>query len=229
MCRSDDQMVELRAKSEVFHVAKSVLTKNSEYFEKCLSGSFIEAKQGIVDFSNDPKIESRYLALYIGLAYSHSSIAPHTPPRPAESPETMAARTPIRDYIEVYKLCNFFVSDTMGEFMMRCLDVAMYDGHRALYRTESDEGMQKLLMRDFADGYEVLNMEQHRQSEMGEKMVYFFCGGVSFKAWMDNVAELMDRPRFVAAVSSGFAMKLRELESRYKGTKRKELSGPEGI
>src|SRR6478735_2379572 len=122
MCRSDEQMVELRVKSEVFHVAKSVLTKNSDYFEKCLAGSFIEAKKGIVDFNDDSEIESRYLGLYIGLAYSHSSIAPHTPPRPAQSPETMAARTPMRDYIEVYKLCNRFMSEAMGDFMVRCLD-----------------------------------------------------------------------------------------------------------
>ncbi|RGP66237.1 sphingosine kinase [Fusarium longipes] len=219
------EMVELKVKTETFHVARSVLTKNSEYFEGCLAGHFVEAKKGVVEFDDD-EIEPRYLGLYIGLAYSHSSIVPHTPPRPAQNPQTMAAKTPMRDYVEVYKLCDRFLSPEMGEFIMRCIDVAIGNGHRALYRTDGDEGTQKLLMRDFADGYEVLNMQQNAQVEMGERMITYFCEGVSYRAWIDTMEELMDRPKFVAAVSRGFATKLRELQIRLKSIKRRELVGP---
>ncbi|RGP61722.1 hypothetical protein FSPOR_9719 [Fusarium sporotrichioides] len=225
LVKGDEQMVELRVKTETFHVARSVLTKNSEYFEGCLAGRFVEAKKGVVEF-HDEEVEPRYLGLYIGLAYSHSSIVPHTPPRPAQNPETMAAKTPMRDYIEVYKLCDRFISPEMGEFIMRCIDVAIGNGHRALYRTDGDEGTQKVLMRDFADGYEVLNMQQNAQVEMGERMITYFCEGVSYRAWIDTMEALMDRPKFVAAVSRGFATKLRELQIRLKSIKRRELVGP---
>ncbi|KAF5018690.1 hypothetical protein F66182_9304 [Fusarium sp. NRRL 66182] len=222
--KSDEQMVDLKIKGETFQVAKSVLTNNSEYFKGCLNGRFAEAKKGAVEFTDD-EIEARYLALYIGLAYSHSSIVPHAPPRPASNPEASPAKTPIRDYIEVYKLCDRFISPAMGDFIERCIDVAIGNGHRALCRTEGDDGTQKALMRDFADGYEALNEEHPGQVGMGERMINYFCEGVSFSAWKENIRELAHRPKFVAQVSCGFANKLRDLQNGRK-LRRKELAGP---
>ncbi|KAG5665877.1 hypothetical protein KAF25_010002 [Fusarium avenaceum] len=225
MIKSDEQMVELKVKGETFHVARDVLTKNSDYFEGCLNGRFTEAKKGAVDF-NDDDIEARYLALYIGLAYSHSSIVSPLPaPRPAQDPETVAAKTPMRDYIEIYKLCDRFISPVMGDFIARCINVAISNGHRALYRTEGDQGIQKLLMRDFADGYEALNMQHNVQKDIGSGLITYFCEGVSYRAWMENMDELQDRPKFVAAVSGGFASKLLEVQLSRKKM-RKELVGP---
>ncbi|KAM0555726.1 hypothetical protein ACHAPJ_006117 [Fusarium lateritium] len=224
LIKSDEQMVELKVKGETFRVAKSVLTKNSEYFAGCLNGRFAEAKKGAVEFDDD-EIEAKYLALYIGLAYSHSSIVSHAPPRPAQNPEVTPIKTPMRDYIEVYKLCDRFISPAMGDFIQRCIDVAIGNGHRALYRTEGDDGTQKLLMRDFADGYEGLNPQQNDQAEIGDRMVTYFCEGVSYRVWIESMEDLADRPKFVAHVSRGFANKLRDLQTGRK-LKRKELSGP---
>ncbi|KAM5354376.1 hypothetical protein ACJ41O_001025 [Fusarium nematophilum] len=218
-------MVELKAKGDIFHVAKHVLTKNSEYFEGCLNGQFTEAKKRTVEFGDDDDVEPRYLALYIGLAYSHSSIVPHAPPQPAKNPEASKPRTPMRDFVEVYKLCDRFISPAMGSFIERCIDVAIGDGHRALYRTEGDNGMQKVLMRDFADGYEALVMTHPGQKGVGDRMVSYFCEGVSYLAWVTGMEEVMDRPRFVAHVSRCFATKLKELQDGRK-LKRKELAGP---
>ncbi|KAF5674301.1 BTB POZ [Fusarium heterosporum] len=226
LVKSDEQMVELKVKGETYRVAKAVLTKNSEYFEGCLNGRFTEAKKGTIDFNDDDDIDARYLALYIGLAYSHSSIVvPHAPPRPAQNPETAAAKTPMRDYVEVYKLCDRFISPAMGEYIARCINVAIGNGHRALYRTEADEGFQKLLMRDFADGYEALNMQHNPQVELGNSLITYFCEGVSYRVWIKTMDELKDRPKFVAHVSRGFANKLLEVEYTRKRL-RKELVGP---
>ncbi|KAF9767683.1 hypothetical protein IL306_015107 [Fusarium sp. DS 682] len=222
LLKSDEQLVDLKVKGDTLQVAKHVLTKNSEYFEGCLNGRFAEAKKGVVEFDD---IEPRYLALYIGLAYSHSSIVPHSHPRPSQSPEATPIMTPMRDYVEVYKLCDRFISPTMGEFIVRCIDVAIGNGHRALYRTEADQGTQKLYMRDFADGYEALNMEHSGQAEMGDRMVTYFCEGVSYKAWIETMEELRDRPKFVGHVSRGFATKLQELQAGRK-LRRKEWAGP---
>jgi hypothetical protein len=224
MHRNDEQLVELKVKGETFQVAKNVLTKNSDYFESCLNGRFAEAKKGGVEF-NDEDIEPRYLALYIGLAYSHSSIVPHAHPRPAQSPEATPIKTPMRDYVEVYKLCDRFISPSMGEFIARCIDVAIGNGHRALYRTDTDQGTQKLFMRDFADGYEALNMQHSSQAELGGRMITYFCEGVSYKAWIETMEELRDRPNFIGHVSRGFATKLQELQAGRK-LRRKEWAGP---
>ncbi|KAF4453936.1 hypothetical protein F53441_3461 [Fusarium austroafricanum] len=224
LLKSDEQMVELKVKGETFHVAKNVLTKNSEYFDSCLNGRFAESKKGAVEF-NDDDIEARYLALYIGLAYSHSSIVPHAAPRPSLNPQAMPIKTPMRDYIEVYKLCDRFISPSMGEFIGRCIDVSIGNGHRALHRTEADEGTQKLVIRDFADGYEVLNMQHSAQVEIGDRLITYFCEGVSYKAWIDGMEELHDRPKFVGHVSRGFATKLRELQNSRK-LRRKEWAEP---
>ncbi|KAF4467435.1 hypothetical protein FALBO_5688 [Fusarium albosuccineum] len=225
LLKSDEQMVELKVKNETFQVAKSVLTKNSEYFEGCLNGRFSEAKKRTVDFGDDEEIDSRYLALYIGLAYSSSSIVPHTIPRPSKNPQASAPKTPMRDYVEVYKLCDRFISPAMGEFIESCIDVAIRDGHRALFRTAGDEGMQKVLMRDFADAYEALRATQTKQQDIGNRMVSYFCEGVSYNAWFTGMEELVDRPKFIAHVSRGFAGKLRDLQHGRK-LKRKELAGP---
>ncbi|KAF4949979.1 hypothetical protein FGADI_8517 [Fusarium gaditjirri] len=224
LLKNDEQLVEVKVKGETFQVAKNVLTKNSEYFESCLNGRFAEAKKGGVEF-NDEDIEPRYLALYIGVAYSHSSIVPHAHPRPAQNPEATPIRTSMRDYVEVYKLCDRFISPIMGEYIARCIDVAIGNGHRALYRTEADQGTQKLLMRDFADGYEALNMQHSSQVELGNRMITYFCEGVSYKAWIETTEELRDRPKFICHVSRGFATKLQELQASRK-LRRKEWAGP---
>ncbi|KAF5550507.1 hypothetical protein FNAPI_7710 [Fusarium napiforme] len=224
LLKNDEQLVELKVKGEIFRVAKNVLTKNSEYFEGCFNGRFDEAKRGGVNF-DDEDMEARYLGLYIGVAYSHSSIVPHAPPRPAQNPEAAPIKTPMRDYVEVYKLCDRFISPSMGDFISRCIDVAIGNGHRALHRTEADQGTQKLLMRDFADGYEALDMRHSSQVEIGDRMITYFCEGVSYKAWIETMEDLRDRPKFIGHVSRGFATKLQELQASRK-LRRKEWAGP---
>lgn len=214
-------------KDETFSVRGSVLTGTSEYFATCLNTQFSEATDQTIAFSD---IESKYLAYYLGLAHSYSSIAPHIPPHPAKNPEVKSSRTPLRDYIEVYKLCDRFISPEMGAFMISCIKTTIGDGHRALFRSESDEGLQRILMRDFADGHEALELEHTKQTEIGECLINYFCEGIHYGTWISAVGDLANCPRFVASVSGGFAKKLAEVlatgTSKAK-SKRKELSGPE--
>ncbi|KAH7235280.1 hypothetical protein B0J15DRAFT_152089 [Fusarium solani] len=228
LLKGEDQVIELKVKGETFQVAKSVLTKTSEYFDGCLNSQFVEAKKRVIDFGDgDDDIQPRYLGLYLGVAYSHVSMVPHTTPRPATNPEMTAARTPLREWVEVYKLCNRFISTKMGDYIEECIDVAIGDGHRALFRTHGDEAIQRLLMRDFAAAYEALYQENVAQRDMGNRMVSYFCEAVSYGVWSNSMTTgtLDDHPRFVAHVSRGFALKLLQLEGSRK-LKRKELSGP---
>lgn len=219
---STDDLFELRAKGESFKVPSKVLTRDSEYFETCLNGQFREAKDRVVDFGDE--IDPRYLALYIGLAYSHSTIVPHAAPPPAESPEIQAGKTPLRDFVEVYKLCDRFLSPAMAKFVEQCIHMAIRDGHRALFRTESDDGIQQMLMRDFADAYEALSIDEGPQGKMAILMMEYFGEGVSYRAWSKGMETVTDRSRFVGAVSKQFASKLERLQGGK--CKRKELKGP---
>ncbi|TFB02948.1 hypothetical protein CCMA1212_005412, partial [Trichoderma ghanense] len=220
--RSDEPSAQIICKNETFKVHMSVIKQHSEYFDTCLNKPFAEA-DGVVRFDD---IEPRYMAFYLGVAYSYSSILPHTPPAPSENPEAKALRTPLRDFIEVYKLCDRFLSLKMGDFMLKCIRTSIGDGHRALFRSAADKDQQKALMRDFADGYEALEQGHAVQNELSERIIEYFVEGVSYDAWDEYMEEVMNRPRFVAQVSKGFARKLAEaLAARHK-VKRKELGGP---
>ncbi|KAL7936432.1 hypothetical protein V8C35DRAFT_277855 [Trichoderma chlorosporum] len=219
---SDEPSIEIVCKNETFRVHKSVLKQHSEYFQTCLSKPFTES-DGIIRFDD---IEPRYLAFYLGVAYSYSSIIPHTPPSPSKNPEAKAQRTPLRDYIEVYKLCDRFLSVQMGEFMHKCIKTSIGDGHRAMYRSPADKDQQKALMRDFADGYEALEHGHAMQKELSGWIIDYFVEGISYEAWDECMEEVMHKPKFVAQVSKGFARKLAEAMSARSKMKRKELCGP---
>lgn len=137
--------MEIVAKDATLEANKKVLAKHSEYFDTCCKETFVESN-GVVHLDD---VDSKYLSFYIGLAYSYSSIVPPAAPTPAANPETSTPKQPMRDYVEVYKLCDRFLSGEM----------AISDGHRALYRAPVDDGLQRVLMRDFADGFEVLERD----------------------------------------------------------------------
>lgn len=198
-------------------VHKHVLTKSSEYFRSVFKKPFAESK-GAVIFSD---IEPRYLALFVGVAYQHSSLVPATPPTQAEAPQTRLKHVCIRDYIEVYKLCDRFICHEMGKYIDKCTDVAMRDSHRVMFRDQS-ESTHKQMMRNFADGYEALELGHSEQARIADRLLTLFCGAIKFAAWVATLHEVMDRPRFVAEVSKRFATKLRELATARKFT-RKEI------
>lgn len=223
-CRSQEDLVEIKVRNETFSVSKNVLSRHSEYFNKCLNGPFEEATKGVVEFEED--MDPKYLALYIGLTYSYSTLVPHVQPPSAESPEAGTPNTALKDFVEVYKLCDRFISPPLADYISKCIDTAIGDGHRALFRTRSDDSLQNIIMREFADGYEALVPGHLRQGEIGVKLIKYFCEGVDYRAWVHRSELLSDSPRFVAHVSRGLAEKLAELEGSRKILKRKELKGP---
>ncbi|KEY69843.1 hypothetical protein S7711_08983 [Stachybotrys chartarum IBT 7711] len=219
---SQENTVELRVADEVFKVHRCVLTQHSEYFEACLKQHFAEA-DGIVRFED---IEPKYLAFFIGVAYSYSSIVPHTPPVASEHPEARGAQTPLRDFVEVYKLCDRFICTSMAEFMTRCIHTGIGDNHRALFRSAFDKNQQKFLMRDFADAYEALNPDHKPQQVLRDLIVDYFCDGVNFSVWDECMTDVLDCPNFVAHVSRGFAKRLHVVQTANRKMKRKERTGP---
>ncbi|KAI9158846.1 putative sphingolipid long chain base kinase [Paramyrothecium foliicola] len=221
-CAKDDQSVEIKAGDEVFIVHRHVLTKHSEYFGACLKKAYVEG-DGFIQFND---IDPKYLGFFIGVAYSYSSIIPHTVLSPAETPEASLPKTPLRDFVEVLKLCDRFVCKEMGKFIKKCVETSIGNGHRALFRSPLDEKQQLLLMKDFADAFEALDQAHPVQKELGMTLIQYFCGGISYHAW-DKLAEsIKDRPYFVNEVSRGFARILRSLELAGRKLRRKELPVP---
>ena len=198
------------------------MTKHSSYFEAAAKKCFTES-DGVIRFED---IDPKYFALFLGVAYSYSSIVPHTPPAPSPNPQAKTIRTPLRDYVEVYKLCDRFVCPPIADFMVRCIDAAIGDGHRAMFHSQKDDEQQKQLIQDFADGFEVLEMNHLPQKQIAQRMIQYFCEGVSYRAWERWVEGIEDRPRFVAHVSKGFAHKLVDVYEQRVKPKRKELRGP---
>ncbi|RDA90689.1 hypothetical protein CP533_3926 [Ophiocordyceps camponoti-saundersi (nom. inval.)] len=225
LAKTEEPAVHLEAKGESFSVHKSILTAHSEYFAACLSksSSFVEAAENKVRFDD---IEPLYLGYYLGLAASYSSIVPHTPPPPAKNPEIRGKRTPMRDFVEVYKLCDRFISVEMGIFMIQCIKATIGDGHRGLFRAKADEGQQKALMRDFADGFEALNLQHPEQVTLGKTMIEYFCEGIHYPSWIAYVEDIMDSPCFVSHVSKGFAKKLDDASTLRSKLRQRELKGP---
>lgn len=184
------------------------MTKQSEYFQGCLSrDTYVEAAARVVHLDH---IESKYLGLWIGLAYSFSTMALHAQPAQVV-PEVNAPSRPLRDYVEVYKLCDYFISPAIGKYIRSCILSSTLDGHRALFRAPNDADLQKLLMINFADAYEAFHPDLVDHIDLAKKLVNAFCEGVSYGAWDKEMDAVADRTLFVAAVSRHFARKLHEI------------------
>lgn len=201
---------------------RDVLLRNSEYFERCLQEPWTEASKGSVTFDD---IEPKYFALFAGVAYCCSSIIPMQAPQSSENPQTRGERTPLKDWIEVYKLADRFICPVMSPFLLKCVNNAIGEGHRALFRSQNDKDLQKKLIRDFADGYEALDTSHAEQKTLSHTLIEYFCEGVGYLSWVEGWEDMLDRPNFVAGVSGGFAKKLSELQHGRR-LKRKELNMP---
>lgn len=202
---------------------RGVLMNNSEYFERCLQPPWTEASKSSVVFED---IEAKYLALFIGVAYSHSSIVPKQAPQSAQDPQVSAGSTLMRDFIEVYKLCDRFVCPRMAGYIIKCIQTAIMDGHRALFHTHHDVDLQRRTIRQFADAYEALEISHQTQEKLSHTLIEYFCEGVSYAAWKDSVDDVVEHPRFITSVSRGLAKKLAELQAGRK-LKRKLLNAPD--
>lgn len=199
---------------------RDVLTTNSEYFRSCLKPPFTESV-GVVTFDD---IDPKYLALFIGLAYYHSTVVPATVPRPANAPQASAVHSSIREYVEVHKLCDRFICPKMAVSIEKCIETALLDGHRAMYRDgKTEENLQKEMIRNFADGYEsMLDMTELIKLRLCATLLRLFTGAVQYAVWEKSVDDIADRPRFIMDVSKQFAAKLLELETMRK-FRRREL------
>jgi hypothetical protein len=194
----------------------------SEYFKRCLKETWSEGQKGTVIFED---VDPKYLALFIGLAYSHSSIVSLTPPTPQPNLQLGAERTPIKDLIEVHKLCDRFISPALASYLVGCIYTSIYDAHRTLIRYNPEPKDQRIIMREFADGYESLT-DGPIHKAIGTTLIKYFCEGIQFDSWDEYAEEIADRVVFVVRVSKEFARKLKtQVEGRK--LKRRELPAPE--
>ncbi|ATY66331.1 BTB/POZ-like protein [Cordyceps militaris CM01] len=220
--QTGDETVLIKVKDEEFSVHRAVLTQHSDYFRASTRACYDESA-GELEFDN---IDPKYFALFLGVAYSYSSIVPHAPPAPAANPEAQSQRTPMRDYVEVYKLCDRFICPTIAAYMLRCIHTLIGDRHRALFRSTMDKAQQLWCTKDFADAFEVLEQNHREQNQLGILMVEYFCEGVFYRSWDASVGEIEDKPAFVLQVSRYFAAKLAILLEQRSKLKRKELKMP---
>lgn len=212
----------IKVKDEDFSVHKAILGQHSDYFRAAAKPAFEESSGEIVFDNIDPK----YFALFLGVAYSYSSIIPHSMPAPTANPEAQSQRTPMRDYVEVYKLCDRFICPTIATYMLGCIHALIGDRHRALFRASLDKAQQQWCTNDFADAFEALEQNHVQQKKLGNLMIEYFCEGVYFRSWEKSSEEMESRPAFVLRVSRYFASKLAMLLETRSKLKRKELKMP---
>ncbi|KAM3548043.1 hypothetical protein MY1884_009339 [Beauveria asiatica] len=220
--QTGDETVLIKVKDEEFSVHKAVLSQHSDYFRAAGKTCYDESG-GEIAFDN---IDPKYFALFLGVAYSYSSIIPHTTPAPAVNPEAQSQRTPMRDYVEVYKLCDRFICPTIAAYIIRCIHALIGDRHRALYRSSLDKAQQLWCTKDFADAFEALELNHVEQQRLGNLMIEYFCEGLYHRSWGATEKEMQERPAFVLRVSCYFASKLALLAEQRTKLKRKELKMP---
>ncbi|OAA72791.1 BTB/POZ-like protein [Akanthomyces lecanii RCEF 1005] len=220
--QTGEETILVKVKDEEFNVHKAVLIQHSHYFKASTQTCYDESG-GEITFDN---IDPKYFALFLGVAYSYSSIVPHGTPIPAANPEAQSQRTPMRDYVEVYKLCDRFVCPIIAPYILQCILALIGDRHRALYRSALDKVQQLWCTDDFADAFEALEQNHGEQKKLGELMIEYFCEGVNFRSWEVSEAEMESRPAFVLRVSQYFASKLALLLEQRTKLKRKELKIP---
>ncbi|OAA53049.1 BTB/POZ-like protein [Cordyceps fumosorosea ARSEF 2679] len=220
--QTGDETAVIKVKNEEFSVHKAVLVQHSDYF-RVSTKTWYDESGGEIGFDN---IDPKYFALFLGVLYSYSSIVPHTAPAPAANPEAQSQRTPLRDYVEVYKLCDRFICPTIGAYMLCCIHTLVSDRHRALFRSALDKAQQLWCTTDFADAFEALEHNHAEQKKLGNLMIEYFCEGVFYRSWEASAKEMENRPAFVLQVSRYFASKLALLLEQRTKLKRKELKMP---
>lgn len=220
--RTGDESILIKVKEEEFSVHGCVLSQHSEYFKATTKACYKESG-GEIAFDN---IDPKYFALFLGVVYSYSSIVPHVPPAPVANPEAQGQRTPLRDYVEVYKLCDRFICPTIAAYILCCIRALIGDRHRALFRSPLDKSQQLWCMNDFADAFEALETNHLEQRKLGDLMIEYFCEGVHFRIWESSAEELEGKAMFISRVSRYFAGKLALILEQRTKLKRKELKPP---
>ncbi|KAJ3495780.1 hypothetical protein NLG97_g3142 [Lecanicillium saksenae] len=220
--QTGEETAMIKVKDEEFSVHRAVLTQHSEYFRAAAKTTY-EESSGEIMFDN---IDPKYFALFLGVAYSYSSIVPHGMPAPSANPEAQSQRTAMRDYVEVYKLCDRFICPSIAAYILRYIHTLVGDRHRALYRSPLDKAQQAWCTNDFADAFEALEQNHSQQKKLGVLMIEYFCEGVYPRSWDTSAEEMKTRPAFVLQVSRYFATKLGALMDSRSKLKRKELQMP---
>jgi hypothetical protein len=134
---------------------------------------------GTIQFGED--VNPLYLAYYIGVSYSFSSIVPHTPPAPAANPEAHTPSTSLRDFVGVHQLCDrFLAKEPVMDFIAQCCRTSIGNNHRALYRSPRDDDLHQKVMRDFAEAFEVLHGTNPREEPLKQEIIQYFVEGVDY-------------------------------------------------
>jgi hypothetical protein len=172
-----EDTVTLLAGEETFTVHKNVLARHSEYFETSFKPEHMQP-DGTINLDD---VNPQYLAYYIGVSYSFSTILPHTPPVPAANPEAHTPSTSLRDFIGVHQLCDRFLArEPVMDFIAQCCRTAIGNNHRALFRAPHDDELHQRVMRDFADAFEVLQDVSPREEPLRFHIIQYFVEGVNF-------------------------------------------------
>lgn len=202
-------------------VNKGVLVANSEYFTGALKPNFVESK-GEVEL---PDIHAHYLGLYVGIAHSFMNMCQPAEPKPQLKPEAHNPISSLQEWIEVLNLCDYFISEKMAQYVTSCISVALFDGHRALYRSHLDDSQQLYWMCCFADGYESLHPDKPSHTRIRKQLIECFTRGIAYDMWMKHMEQILDRPGFIGAVANAFAERLHTWQNK-KLVKRREMNEP---
>lgn len=202
-----------------FVLDRRVAGQSSAYFATALNGRFTESKDGIIRFDD---IDPFYFNLFVGSLYSFSSGLPIVAPRPSNTPSS-GPRKPMREYVELYKLCDRFLCDKMADFMYDCLCTSISERHRVLFKLQENHTEQCALAKDFADAYEALDLGHPTQQRLGDCMIKYFTSGMSLSKWTDVSLSLQHHAGFLRQVSCFMATTLDFIYTRRSRRARKEL------
>lgn len=202
-----------------FAIDRKVAEQSSAYFATALNGRFAEAKDGIIRVDD---VEPQYFDLFVRSLYSFSSGLPIVAPRPTNTPQS-GPRKPMREYVEIYKLCDRFLCKRMADFMHDCLCTSISERHRMLFKWQENHTEQCELAEDFADAYEALDLGHPTQQILGERMIKYFTGGMSLSKWPDVSLSLQHHTEFIRQVSCLMATTLDFIYLTRSRRGRKEL------
>ena len=204
---------------QTFTIDRTVAEQSSAYFATALNGRFAESKDGIIRLDD---VEPEYFALFVRSLYSLGSGLPIVAPRPSDN-LSRGPRKPMREYVEMYKLCDRFMCKNMGDFIYNCLCTSITERHRMLFRWSELQTIQVELAQDFADAYEALEAGHSTQNTLRERLMEYFCGGMALSHWPETSCSLQDYPEFIRQVSCFTANALNFIYTNRSRRRRKEL------
>ncbi|KAF9871406.1 hypothetical protein CkaCkLH20_11053 [Colletotrichum karsti] len=181
-----------------FVVLKSILTRNSDFFQKCLNEPWTESRSSTVHL---PDVKPEYMELYLRLATRQALLNTALQTESLVQLHDFLCNNRLVHFLMFYKTCDYLqnrelakgVQDLFFEFMRNHTSPKVEERWKPYFQT-------------FAHCFDLLEPGHTIQRRLQRFLVKIFCDRVSSEIYFTHCKVLKNRHAFVFEVTQQFAL-----------------------